>query len=36
MRTYEKPALTFQGTFGAETGIGNHGPKDLLGGKQLL
>lgn len=36
MRTYEKPTLTRQGKFGTETGIGNRGPKDLLGGKQLL
>jgi len=36
MATYEKPTLTRQGEFRAETGIGNRGPKDMLGGKQLL
>lgn len=36
MRTYERPTLTKQGDFRTATGIGNTGPKDLLGGKQLL
>jgi hypothetical protein len=36
MRKYERPTLTKQGDFRAETGIGARGPKDLLGGKQLL
>ncbi|GAB7046337.1 hypothetical protein JCM9534A_14630 [Catenuloplanes indicus JCM 9534] len=36
MPSYEKPTLTPQGDFRTETGIGNKGPKDLLGGKQLL
>jgi hypothetical protein len=36
MHTYERPALTAAGSFFGLTGIGNRGPKDLLGGKQLL
>ena len=35
-RTYERPTLTAHAEFRRETGIGNRGPKDLLGAKQLL
>ncbi|MFD4629168.1 keywimysin-related RiPP [Streptomyces sp. NPDC058284] len=34
--TYERPTLTKVGTFRKVTGIKNNGPKDILGGKQLL
>lgn len=36
MHTYERPTLTPAGSFFALTGLGTTGPKDLLGGKQLL
>ncbi|MEE1943203.1 keywimysin-related RiPP [Streptomyces sp. TRM 70361] len=36
MRTYERPTLSKAGGFRRTTGIGNKGPRDLLGGKQLL
>lgn len=34
--TYERPTLTKAGSFRKVTGIKNTGPKDVLGGKQLL
>ncbi|QEV21910.1 lasso RiPP family leader peptide-containing protein [Streptomyces alboniger] len=36
MMTYERPTLTKAGSFRKVTGIKDHGPKDVLGGKQLL
>ncbi|MFG2002800.1 keywimysin-related RiPP [Spirillospora sp. NPDC048911] len=35
MQAYERPTLMRAGSF-TKTGVGNKGPKDLLGGKQLL
>ncbi|MEV4922792.1 keywimysin-related RiPP [Streptomyces roseoverticillatus] len=34
--TYERPTLAKAGSFRKMTGLKNHGPKDLLGGKQVL
>ncbi|MFI8100214.1 keywimysin-related RiPP [Streptomyces sp. NPDC086023] len=34
--TYGRPTLTKAGSFRKLTGIKNTGPKDVLGGKQLL
>ncbi|MGG7575738.1 keywimysin-related RiPP [Streptomyces sirii] len=34
--TYERPTLTKAGSFRKVTGLKSHGPKDILGGKQLL
>ncbi|GGV42650.1 hypothetical protein GCM10010245_66910 [Streptomyces spectabilis] len=34
--TYERPTLAKAGSFRKVTGIKNTGPKDVLGGKQLL
>lgn len=34
--TYERPTLTKAGSFRKVTGVKNTGPKDVLGGKQLL
>ncbi|WP_371655976.1 MULTISPECIES: keywimysin-related RiPP [unclassified Streptomyces] len=34
--TYERPTLAKAGGFRKVTGIKDHGPKDVLGGKQLL
>jgi hypothetical protein len=36
MQTYERPALMSAGSFFGLTGCGITGPKDLLGGRQLL
>lgn len=36
MRTYERPTLLAVGSFTRLTGLGRRGPRDLLGGKQLL
>ncbi|WP_189305489.1 keywimysin-related RiPP [Streptomyces albospinus] len=34
--TYERPTLAKAGSFRKVTGIGIKGPKDVLGGKNLL
>ncbi|MEV0254543.1 keywimysin-related RiPP [Streptomyces sp. NPDC050732] len=34
--TYERPTLTKVGNFRKVTGLKDRGPKDILGGKQLL
>ncbi|MCD9145736.1 keywimysin-related RiPP [Streptomyces albireticuli] len=34
--TYERPTLAKAGSFRKATGVKNTGPKDILGGKQLL
>ncbi|GGP32109.1 hypothetical protein GCM10010278_02290 [Streptomyces melanogenes] len=34
--TYGRPTLTKAGGFRKVTGLKDHGPKDVLGGKQLL
>jgi hypothetical protein len=36
MRTYERPTLTPAGSFLQLTGVAGRGPKDVLGGKNLL
>lgn len=36
MRTYERPTLTAAGSFTGMTGLGSHGPRDLLFRHQLL
>ncbi|MFI9151570.1 hypothetical protein RKD23_006733 [Streptomyces sp. SAI-170] len=36
MRTYEPPTLTLAGSFRSLTGLGGHGPRDLLFRHQLL
>jgi hypothetical protein len=35
-KTYERPTLTPAGSFTNMTGLGGHGPKDLLVKKQSL
>ncbi|MEU1670406.1 keywimysin-related RiPP [Streptomyces roseifaciens] len=34
--TYERPTLAKAGSFRKVTGIKDNGPKDVLGGKQVL
>jgi hypothetical protein len=36
MLTYERPTLTLAGSFKKVTGLGGHGPKDMLVKHQLL
>jgi Family of unknown function (DUF5972) len=36
MRTYERPTLTKSGTFKEVTGLGGHGPRDVLVKKQMF
>jgi hypothetical protein len=36
MRTYERPTLTMAGSFKRATGVGGHGPKDVLVKHQML
>jgi hypothetical protein len=36
MRTYERPTLKAIGTFASLTGLGGHGPRDVLVKHQLV
>jgi hypothetical protein len=36
MRPYERPTLTVAGSFKKVTGLGGHGPRDVLVKKQML
>jgi hypothetical protein len=36
MRAYERPTLTAAGPFKKLTGLGGHGPKDMLTKKQMV
>jgi hypothetical protein len=36
VRTYERPTLTKAGSFKKVTGLGGHGPRDVLVKHQLL
>jgi hypothetical protein len=36
MRPYERPTLTAAGSFKKLTGLGGHGPKDVLVKKQMF
>jgi len=36
VRTYERPTLTKAGSFKKVTGVGGHGPRDVLVKHQML
>ena len=36
MRTYERPSLTKAGSFKKVTGLGGHGPRDVMARRQML